>query len=287
MTLVPGTAEWARVVSASKVAGILGLSPWDSPRAVWHLMRGDLPPAPESRPMRRGNMLENAVLDWWLADNPEWEEVERQPSYTIDPEWCVATPDMLVRHRETGEHMLIDAKTTSTDDDWIDGEPPAYYVASSMWQLAMAPDVERVCLAALFGRPFDMRSYYVARDDDLIDGLVSRCRAFWESLTDDNAGPALTDMPCEYDVVRRVHVDIDKGETATIPDDLAAEFATAYHAEKALPSIKARVLEAMGRAQYGVDSGGVKIARRQPSGDSVALYCTAPKPFTTPEGIAS
>ena len=277
----PGSPEWSRIVTASKVAAILGLSPWDSPRATWHLMRGELDPKPETRPMRRGNMLENAILDWWLADNPEWVEVARQPQHSID-DWCAATPDMEVRHVETGEAMLVDAKTTGDDGDWIDGEPPTYYVASSMWQMAMAPHIERVCLAALFGRPFDLRSYYVARDDALIEAVIDRCRTFYESLTDDDAAPALTDMPCEYDTVRKVHAAIDKGETVTLPADLAAEFAAAYHAEKSLPAIKARVLEAMGRAQYGTDENGRPIARRQASGDAVALYCTAPKPTLDP-----
>lgn len=285
--ITPGSPAWTRLVTASKVAAILGLSPWDSPRYVWHLMRGELEGKDETRAMRRGNMLENAILDWWLADNPDWVDIGRQPFYSVD-DWCAATPDMLVKHRLTGEEMLVDAKTTGDDESWVDGEPPAHYVASSLWQLAMAPNVRRVCLAALFGRPFDLQSYYVERDDDLIEHVYDKCRAFYESLTDDDAAPALSDLPCEYDVVRKVHADIDRKTEAVIPSDLAAEYANAYHAEKALPAIKARVLEVMGRAQYGLDPNGVKIARRQPSrDDAVALYCTAPKPADIPEGIAS
>lgn len=282
----PGSPEWLRVMTASKVAAVLGLSPWESPRTMWHKMRGELPPDEESRPMRRGNMLENAVLTWWLADNPEWEEVERQPQYSLE-EWCAATPDMLVRHRETGEEMLVDAKTSSDDSGWVGGEPPIYYVASSLWQLAMAPGVERVCLAALFGRPFDLSSFYVPRDQPLIETIYDRCQAFYESLADDDAGPALSGMACEYDAIRKIHADIDKGETAEIPASLAREFAAAYHAEKALPGIKARVLEAMGRAQYATDPDGLFIARRQRSGEAVALYCTAPKPEEALERTAS
>lgn len=274
----PGSPEWARVVSASKVAAILALSPWESQRSMWHLMRGEIPPAPESRPMRRGNMLENAVLDWWLADNPEWEDIGRQVHYSIDPEWCTATPDMLVRHRETGEEMLVDAKTTGTDDDWIDGEPPVYYAASSMWQLAMAPGVERVCLAALFGRPFDLRSYYVTRDDDIIDGLVSRCRAFWESLTDDDAAPALSDHPAEYDVVRTVHPEIDRDLDVTIPDDIAERYLLDLAHEKRVSASKARLLDLMGRARIAKNEAGQHIARRQPKGDAVTLVRVAALP---------
>ena len=276
--MIPGSPEWARVVSASKVAAILGLSPWESQRSVWHLMRGEIQPAEESRPMRRGNMLENAVLDWWLADNPEWEDAGRQMHYSIDPDWCAATPDMLVRHRETGEEMLVDAKTTGTDDDWIDGEPPAYYAASSMWQLAMAPNIQRVCLATLFGRPFDLRSFYVTRDDGLIDGLVSQCRTFYESLTDDDAAPALSDMPCEYDVVRKVHPDIDRDLDTVIPDDVAARYLLDLAHEQRAAASKARVLDAMGRARRAISESGLVVARRQPKGDAVTLVRVAALP---------
>lgn len=270
----PGTPEWARLVTASKVAAILGVSPWESQRSMWHTMRGELPIAPESRPMRRGNMLENAVLDWWLADNPEWVEVERQPVFTID-DWCLATPDMLVEHRDTGERMLVDAKTTSSDMDWAD-DVPVYYVASSMWQLAMAPNVERVCLAALFGKPFDMRSFYVDRDDELIDGIVSKCRAFYDSLTQDTP-PALSDHVADYAATVRTVTGISAGDTAELADDVAAGYLQALAYEKAADIFKARVLDAMGEAQYATHNGQ-KIARRQKKGDGVSLVRIAPLP---------
>jgi hypothetical protein len=31
ISLVPGSAEWLREMTASKVAAVLGLSPWESP----------------------------------------------------------------------------------------------------------------------------------------------------------------------------------------------------------------------------------------------------------------
>ena len=271
----PGTQEWARKVSASKVAAILGLSPWDSPRSMWHAMRCELPWAEESRPMRRGNMLENAILDWWLADNPEWVEVQRQPVYSLD-DWCLATPDMEVEHRETGERMLIDAKTTGTDMDWSD-EPPAYYVASSMWQLAMAPKIQRVCLATLFGKPFDMRSFYVERNDELIGRIIDRCREFYESLSADTP-PELDDHPATYEALRKLHPDIDRDATADLTPAEAAEYVTAEAAFKAAETrakaARAVVLERMGRARLAVCEGRT-VARRQPNRYGVSLVPVA------------
>ena len=276
----PGTPEWCALVTASKVPAMLGLSPWDSPLSMWLKMAGRAPWDEESQAMRRGNMLENAVLDWWLADNPGAVEVDRQPwCQLMDEDWCGATPDMSILGA-TDEPEFVDAKTTTDDEEaWWDG-PPAHYLTSSMWQLAMAPHVQRVHLAVLFGRRLTLRPFTVERDDELCGALIDRAREFHLSLAADEP-PPLSGMACEYDAIRKAHPEIDRGETATIPADLADEYVTAYRATKALPAIQAAVLDAMGRAQYADDPDGNRIARRQPSkGDAVALHFAAKTPAT-------
>ena len=89
----PGSPEWARLVTASKVAGILGISPWDSQYKVWCVMAGLIPPDPENEAMRRGNMLEDAILNWWLADHPAAIELGRQVTCQIPDEPWAATCD--------------------------------------------------------------------------------------------------------------------------------------------------------------------------------------------------
>ena len=280
----PGTPEWCALVTASKVPALLGLSPWDSPLSMWLKMAGRAPWDAESQAMRRGNMLENAVLDWWLADHDECEDRGRQEWHQLqDEDWCGATPDMTVWNfaaSDVGEPEFVDAKTTTDDEEaWWDG-PPAHYLTSSMWQLAMAPHVKRVRLAVLFGRRLTLRTFTVERDDELCGALIDRAREFHLSLAADEP-PPLSGMACEYDAIRKAHPEIDRGETATIPADLADEYVTAYRATKALPALQARVLDVMGRAQYGADPDGNRIARRQPSkGDAVALYFAARTPAT-------
>lgn len=275
----PGAPEWCALVTASKVPALLGLSPWDSPLSMWLKMAGRAPWDEESQAMRRGNMLENAVLDWWLADHPEASEMERQPWHQLpDETWCGATPDMRVIG-STGEVEFVDAKTTTDDEDaWWDG-PPAHYLTSSMWQLAMAPHVKRVHLAVLFGRRLTLRSFTVERDDELCGALIDRAREFYLSLAADEP-PPLSGMACEYDAIRKAHPDIDRGEAATLPPDLVDEYVTAYRASKSLKAIQARVLDVMGRAQYATDDAGNRIARRQPAGEGVALYFAARTPDT-------
>jgi predicted phage-related endonuclease len=277
---VPGSPEWCALVTASKVPALLGLSPWGSPLSMWLKMAGRAPWDEESQAMRRGNMLENAVLDWWLADN-EWAvEMQRQWWYQLqDEDWCGATPDTVVTNTVTSEVEFVDAKTTTDDEEaWWDG-PPAHYLTSSMWQLAMAPHVQRVHLAVLFGRRLTLRTFTVERDDELCGLLIDRAREFYLSLAADEP-PPLSGMPCEYDAIRKAHPEIDRGESVTLPTELVEEYVAAYRASKSLRALQARVLDHMKRAQYAADEHGNRIARRQPSKDGVALYFAAKTPAT-------
>lgn len=274
----PGTAAWAAKVTASKVAAILGVSPFESPFSIWQLMAGNVPPAEENRAMKRGNMLENAVLDWWLDEHPDHVEVARQKWYPLG-DWAGATPD-LDTTGPTGDLELVDAKTIYDDSEW-DGEPPAYYIASSMWQLACAPEAQRVHLAVLFGRPFDLRTFTVERDDELITRLVNTCRAFYQALQS-GVMPDLDDSVATYEAVRALHPLIAaKGsddEFVEIERELAHEYVTAAlavdTAEDRARAAKTRLLDAMGKARIAT-CDGAKVARRQPHGERVSLVRTA------------
>lgn len=283
---LPGTAEWARLVTASKVAGILGLSPWDSPYSTWCVMKGLIPVAAESRHMQRGNMLENAVLDWWLVDHPEHTEKARQV-WTPLFDWGGATPDLHVTG-PGGALELVDAKTTASDDGWQDGPPP-YYLASSLWQLVCEPDAERVHLAVLFGKPFDLRSYTVERDEDVMAAIVARCKDFHDSLASDTP-PDLDDHVATYEAIRAQHPDIDRDASVEIPRALAHEYVTADLAVKAAEAraraAKARLLDAMGTARLSTLDGAT-VARRQPNRDAVNLVRVAKHIDPPTEGDAA
>lgn len=283
--LTPGSPKWARVVTASKVAGILGLSPWDSPLTTWMKMRGELPSddGRNAAAKSRGHYLESGVIAWWRDQHPGAVGTE-QASFRLD-DWGAATPDLAGDDDGHGNAYVMDAKTAASDDDWGD-EPPAYYLAQTLWQFACKPEATVGYVAVLFGRPnLAFREYVIERDDELIDSVVARCREFYDSLTDDDARPGLSGMTCEYDAIRKAHPDIDRGERADIDADLAAEYLAANAASKNLKGLQARVLDQMGRAQYGV-VGDIRIARRQPSGEAVALYCVA-KPTDLTEGAAA
>ena len=279
----PGSPEWARLVTASKVAGILSISPWDSQYKVWCVMAGLIPPDPENEAMRRGNMLEDAVLNWWLADNPDAIELGRQVTCQIpDEPWAAATPDMIVT--SGGDTEIVDAKTASDDEGW--GRPgtdeaPKYYIASSMWQLAMHPEAARVRLAVLFGRPFTMREYVIERDDELCGALIDHCRAFRATVVS-GVMPPLDDSVATYEAVRAQHPDIDRDLDVQITEAQASDWlaskAAIESADRWHRGATTVLLDQMGKARRAMCDGLV-IARRQPhASGSVSLVRVAPLP---------
>lgn len=282
----PGSPEWARVMTASKVSAVLGLSPWDSPRTMWHTMRGELDAEKQTDATQRGHYLESGVIAWWLDRHPDVQGLERAPHRTRG-EWAAATPDVEVADDGHGNHAVVEAKTAANDDDWGTpgtDEAPAYYVAQCMWQLWIT-GAQIAYVPVLFGRPrLGFEEYVIQRDDALIDDIVARCRAFYDSLTDEDAAPGLSDHVAEYDAIRKAHPDIDREAEAVIPDDIAERYLLDLAHEKRAPASKAYVLDLMGRARIAKTESGLILARRQPKGDAVTLARVAALP---PIGEAS
>lgn len=279
--LIPGSSEWLRVVTASKVAAILGLSPWESPRSLWHKMHGDLPDEETTSAQSRGHFLEPAILAWWRdqhdvdTDLFHWRE---QPKYRLG-DWAAATPDAVAHNKHIGP-VLVEAKSTADDGEW--GEPgtdeiPAYYLTQVIWQMHVS-GVHR-CHVPIIGPRLRFAEYVVdyapyAEDAELIE---RRCREFYDSLAADEP-PDLDDTVATYEAVRKVHPDIDRGTEVELTTTQAIDLVTSSHdlkrLEAACRKAKSTVIDLMGNAQYATHDG-VRIARRQPRGDAVTFVVVA------------
>lgn len=286
----PGSDAWWRVVTASKVAGIIGVSPYESPRSVWHKMRGDIPAdtRPPTAAMHRGNILEPAVLAWWIDRHPEAVVIGQQ-SYRSLEAWCAATVDLEASIAD--ELVLVEAKTAARDDEWgPDGTDliPVHYLTQVYWQLAMAPEAVRAYVAVLLGPGLEFREYVIERDEDIQSDLVARCREFYAS-TRRGDPPPLDDTVATVETLKALHPEIN-GTTVPIDLALAHEWLTAKaHTEAAKARERAAeslIRDLMGEARYAAHQG-VRVARRQPGyGGRVSLYAAA-KPEHLPQNGAT
>lgn len=277
----PGSPEWAAVVTASKVAAILGLSPHDSRRSIWHVLRGEVPAddGTNAAAKSRGHYLEGGVLDWWCDQHPELIHGERQRYFTR-PElpWAAATPDLISRD-DAGSLTVTDAKTARDDDEW--GAPgtdemPARHAAQLTWQMQLS-GARRGYIALLTTR-LDLREYVLDYDATTAAAMERIAHQFWESTQDDAAAPLVDDSVATLTTLRRLHPDIDRDLTVDLDEDVAHEYVEAITAEKAAEArarkAKSTLLEAMGRARLA-KHGALTIARRQPNAHGISLVAVA------------
>ena len=273
----PGSPEWLRLMSASKVAAVLGVSPYQSPFSLWHEMKGATR-AEATAVQQRGHLLEAAVLDWWYTEHGVTPGTGNRQHTAYLGDWGIATLDDVVL---TLDGMVgLEAKTTGSWDEWGEeqtDEVPAHYYAQAVWQLACDPALVRIYLPVL-GPRLDFRWYAVERDNALIASVIRKCREFYDSLEQDVA-PELDDHKATLAVLKRMHPDIDEETDAVITDDLAAEYVSADLAYKAAEDAKraaqSKVLAEAGVARYVKNAAGLTIARRQPNRSGVSLVRVA------------
>lgn len=273
----PGSREWNRLITASKVPAILGLSPWQSPYSLWMQMSGRIDATPETTTTERGHYLEPAILSWWAGRDVSRSLAARSP-YVSTITWGGATLDALAYDGD--DLVIVEAKSAAYRDGW--GAPgtdeiPEHYKAQVHWQLAMCPDALRAHVAVLFGQGLEFAEYVVESDPATEEALVRICAAFHASL-DSEDPPPLDDSVATWDAVRRLHPDID-GTDIEIPKTLAHRYvraqAAAKKAEARARHTKTLLLDRMGTARTASWDGTI-IARRQPGrGDSINLITTA------------
>lgn len=271
--LPPGSPDWYKVISASKVASIVGLSPWQSAYKLWHVMTGRLPAEEDNATLSQGRYIEPSILAWFQDQKPEhrlgptgtWRH--RQESTWI------ATPDA------TWGGDLVEAKSSRTDD-W--GEPgtaeiPPGYLAQVGWQMVVT-GAPRVWVPVLHYGTFKL--YVVEWSDvaeDMLDAVVPMVRWFQGLLASDTP-PQLDGSDSTYKAVRELHPDLED-EDAVLTQELAAEYALATIAEaqaaERATKARARVIEVAGAARKIKAPNGKQIAYRSgPKGRTPSLTKT-------------
>lgn len=292
--LEPGSPEWAKTITASKIPAILGISRWTSQFAMWHQMAGNTTEVisePKQDNFDYGHAVEVAAAEYWKYRNPGWRisRGEIQFSRSDLPFPNAATIDR--RGSRGSRRRIVEVKTARSLEEWGDdgtGNVPADYTAQVIWQQFItgwnvAADL---VLWPQYGMP---RIYTVEYDSQIADVIVDRALAWHKSL---EAGepPELDDSVATYETVKQLHPDID-GTSVEVEGDLALAYLS-WNQElkattKSMTGLKSRLLDAMGNAQYAI-CNGEKIADRRPArGDSVALYANTKLDLATIKEIAS
>lgn len=265
---VPGSSEWLGHMSASKVASAIGMvGAFDSPLGLWSKMTGRTPGnTATGSQLTYGRYLEPALLAWCADQYPEYEITPGASYHHPDNRRFTAAPDGHAVHRETGEIVLIEAKTAR--DAWQWGEPgtaeiPPKYVAQVAWQFYVT-GARKAFVPVDVGMEF--RMYLVTWQDIAadIDGMVQAVENFM-TYVDSDTPPGWDGSDSTYQAVRYWNPEIEDTEhtiSAEVAQELAGAVRSRQEAQSVERQLKARLLAEMGAARKAVTPGGMSVCTR-------------------------
>lgn len=279
----PGSPEWYKLMTASKIAAVMGHSPHDSYFSMWHKMNGTMRPDPDSDEKRRGDYLEPAVINWFRDQHPEFI-VMKSRMYTMYGTRWGATPDAEVApadpNKEYLPRELVEAKTSTLDWEWgeegTDQVPIGYY-DQGQWQMFVTGR-RRVWMPVLLNS-LRFTEYVIDYNPEYVAKMVDKATAFMETL-DRGQRPSMDPMDGHmqtYRAIRELHPYIDD-ETIEVDEATAAEFCIAVEnrkrAEVREQAAKNMLAQIGGNAHYVV-SGRTKLLTRQSRGGGAPYYVAA------------
>ncbi|MFI6530469.1 YqaJ viral recombinase family protein [Streptomyces uncialis] len=239
--LTPGTPEWdeARAgltVTATEIAAIVGLSPYQSHFSLWHKKSGLPAPAWVDNPAAEwGNRLEDAVATKWADNHPSVIPCPTGTWRHADRAWQRATPDRLIHPAPvdiltpTGPTAVLEIKTSPFGDDWGPSgtdEIPVHYRCQILWQQDTLGLTAPAHLAVLIGG-WDYREYTVEYDEGDARTLRRAAEAFLDEV-EHGIRPPIDGSDATYQTIR-VQPDGLTDTDVQVP----AEDAAAYEAAQA------------------------------------------------------
>lgn len=279
----PGSAEWLRYCTPSKVPAILGISRFESPYRLWHRLKGLVPAEAPKDIFDMGHDLEPYAANRWRRKNGGWLLSPGEVQFVVAPgkyefPAAVTLDRRAVRGRARRVVEFKTARTLSDLEQWGDdltGDIPEDYAAQVTAQMLFTGWTKHPGHLLAVGPYFNERIYEVPYDLGVAAWIIEQCTQFWASLAGETP-PPLDDTVATYECLRAQHPDIEAGAEVPIAPALALRYSLAVTDEKAaktsLQGAKNELLAAMTTAQYA-KVGTLTVADRRNNGrGGVALY---------------
>lgn len=259
-------------ITASEIAVVMGLSPWDSPYALFHRKLGILPGITDNAAMERGRVLEPYIAEKFAERHPElmMTGTGRELFRHDGRPWQMATPDRLLcddmRLDFEGDTVIeefepaavLECKTASDMSEW--GEPgtdeiPVHYRAQVLWQMDVM-GVATAYVTVLDIPRWRVLEYVVSHAEGCGPG---RNMLAYPSL----ACPACDDIAMMRDAGREFLGRVQRQDAP----DVDWRPATAYALKQLHPSLEARnvVVPASLAKKYRAACKAVKAAEKRKS----------------------
>lgn len=182
-----GSPEWQRMITASKIPVILGLSPFQTPGELWMTMSGLADPEVlEGDHLEWGHVIEESLARWWAKKHPGWQINAGEIAYT-DPDLPFPNQSLLDRRGRRGRRFhIVECKSSDSTDTWSDPDLlPGHVAAQVLSQEGISGIREGSVVAQLYSTV--PKIYPVEFDAGIWEGIVDVVAGFYRSL--DNSEP--------------------------------------------------------------------------------------------------
>lgn len=185
-------AERRKGIGGSDVSAILGVNEYITPYQLWLDKTGKEPNEPENEAMRRGKILEPAVVEFWcqetgfnvLPESADPHKIERHPNHPF----LFGSPDRVYLDAE-GRKGILECKTTILNVD--PEEMPKSWFCQVQWYMGITGhQMAEVCW---LGKYFKVGRVQYSFVPDFFEDMVQRAIAFREMHILADIPPAVTD----------------------------------------------------------------------------------------------
>jgi putative phage-type endonuclease len=237
----PANERWHELrragITASEIAVVMGLSPYDSPfNLYWSKVNDWRWGGNEYTSV--GSHLEDAIAEWWATDHADlWARPAGLYAHPDRP-WQLATPDRLLRYpiRPSVFRLkaLLECKWVAQSwDGWGEegtDDIPVYYRCQGLWQ-ADTLGVDEVHFAVL--GPTGFRAYLVRRDEQGEADLVLMRAAALDMVRRIREGdpPHLDSHSATTGALKKLHPSLGIGDVE-VDVELAVKYRVARTAKK-------------------------------------------------------
>ena len=246
-------------IGGSDLPVILGLSPYKSPMELAAEKLGLVDPPADTRAMRRGRYLEDAVARLWADEEGRTIRRVHAVLQSRTNSLMLANVDRLV----AGPQEVLEIKTSGgwAASAWRQDEPPAHASMQLMHYLGVTGLDSGYLVAYVDG---DLRPWRVWRDDALITSAWDQASNWWEQYI--RAGVLPEPTEADTGLLARLYDASEPGREVDLPDnarDLLAAYRQAGEEEKAAGKRKAeaanRLKAFLGEAEIGLLDGQVAV----------------------------
>jgi putative phage-type endonuclease len=180
-------------IGGSDVAGILGISPWESPLSIYHSKVSDIDDDLSDNPfVKWGTILEEPIAKEFESVTGKKVRKNNQQIISKDHPFLLANIDRDI----VGETAGLEIKTASEykKSDWVNGVP-AYYLTQCLHYMYVTGASHWYIAVLVGGNHFDW--YKIDRDEDTINMIVDKCVQFWNDFVLKKVPPKPTSLDNE------------------------------------------------------------------------------------------